>query len=320
MRGTWGLVALAALGTFALACNSGGKAPNLPSSSGQAAYAVGYKEELASTTKSIADSQTKEKTLSAGLGAHVDELKKVDWAKVETIVDQSDQAGKSADFADASTEAAAVRSFWEGDKNDITAKVNGNAAHAMKQAGCSADASGAIGFALNDAIDKNLKKKLRSKNEASVLIERYKVTFGPQNTAALEKLADEVSEASYIANVGMVLQHNRLKKIAADKDDVKKTLDRFVADENAFQAEAGRTDAEKKASADRITAANKSKAEIDAVGSQADAVVKESERALEQTKKEYEEALKALKAKLAEKKKAEPALEKKAAAPAPGAI
>lgn len=310
MRGAWGLVALGA--ALVVGCSSAGKAPNLPSSSGQTAYAVGYKDELASTTKAIADSQTKEKTLSGGFSAHVDELKKVDWAKVETIVDQSDQAGKSADFADASTEAAAVRSFWEGDKNDITAKVNGNAAHAMKQAGCTADASGAIGFALNDAIDKNLKKKLRSKNEASVLIERYKVTFGPQNTTALEKLADEISEASYIANVSMVLQHNRLKRVAADKDDVKKTIDRFVADENAFQAEPGRTDAEKKASADRITAANKSKAEIDAVGSQADAVVKESERALEQTKKEYEEALKALKAKIAEKKKTEPTPEKKA--------
>jgi hypothetical protein len=315
---------LASLAVVApLGCSTSGKAPELPSSSGQTAYAIHYNEELTSATKAIADAQAREKTLSAGFAAHVDELKKPDWQKVELVIDDSDEAGKSADFADAQGDATVIKGFWESEKNEITAKVSGNAQHTMKQAGCSAEVAGPISFALNDAITKQLQKKLRSKNEAFVVLERYKTSLGPQNVASLEKLADEISEASYDVRVLMVVQHNRVKRLAGDKDDVKKTLDRFIQEETAFQNEAGRTDGEKKASQDRVTAANKNKAEIDAVASQADAVSKEADKAIDASTKDYEEALKSLKAKVAEKKKAEPAgtLPKpeaaRAAAPAP---
>jgi hypothetical protein len=310
------------------ACSSSGKAPVLPSSSGQTAYAIHYNEELTSATKAVADAQAREKTLSSGFAAHVDELRKPDWQKVEAVIDDSDEAGRSADFAEAQGDATAVRSFWDSEKNEITGRVNYNAQHTMKQAGCSADAAGPIAFALNDAITKQLQKKLRSKNEAFVVIERYKTSLGPQNVASLEKLGDEISEASYDVNVLMVLQHNRVKRLAADKDDVKKTLDRFIQEETAFQNEAGRTEPEKKASQDRVTAAQKSKAEIDGVGQQAENVSKEMDKAIDATKKDYEDALKGMKTKVAEKKKNEPGKgepskgepAKESTKPAPGAL
>jgi hypothetical protein len=200
-----------------LGCSTSGKAPVLPSSSGQTAYAIHYNDELTSATKGLADAQAKEKTLSSGLAAHVEELRKPDWEKVEQIIDYSDKAGKSADFADAQAEAGAVKDFWDSEKGDITAKVSGNAQHQMKQSGCSGDVAGPISFALNDAITKQLQKRLRSRNEAFVVIERYKSSFGPQNVATLEKLADEVAEASYTVHVLMINQDNKLKRIAADK-------------------------------------------------------------------------------------------------------
>jgi hypothetical protein len=279
----------------------------LPSSSGQTAYAIGYKDELAAATKAFSDAQAREKELSSGFSKHVDDLKKPDWQKVEAIIDDSDTAGKTADFADAEGEAVAIKSFWDSEKGEISARVNGNAQHAMKQAGCSADVAGPLAYALNDAITKQLQKRLRSKNEAFIVIERYKTTLGPQNVASLEKLADEIAEASYDVHVLMVVQHNRLSRLVADKDDVKKTIDRFIQEETAFQAEAGHAEADRKASGDRVSAATKSKAEIDNVTSQAEAASKDSEKATDAATKEYEEALKAVKAKVAEKKKSEPA-------------
>jgi hypothetical protein len=107
-----------------------------------------------------------------------------------------------------------------------------------------------------------------------------------------------------------VLQRERLQRIADDKSSVKKTLDRFIQEETAYQAEPGRTDAEKKASADRINAANKTKAEVDQAAAQASSTAKHMETTTAASKKDYEKALEALEAKVAEKKKAEPSAPK----------
>jgi len=302
----------------ALGCSTAGKPPTTAASSDQSAYAIGYSDEVAAATKAIADVQAREKQLTAGFAARVDELRRPDWEKVETVIADSDEAGKSADFADAQGEAIAVKSFWDAEKNEITARVNGNAQHTMKQAGCTAETAGPISYALNDAISKQLQKKLRSKNEAFVVIERYKGSLGPQNVASLEKLADEISEASYDVHVLMVVQRNRLQRLVADRDDVKKTLDRFIQEEQAFQAEPGRTEADKRASQERIAAANKNKAELDKVAQQAEAVSKEMDRSIDAATKDYDKAISDIKAKVAEKKKNEPEVAS-AAAPTPKA-
>lgn len=300
------LLGCVGLSVLVTGCSSSQKTPVLPSSSGQTAYAIHYNEELQAATKAISDAQARNKQLTSAFGGHVDELKKPDWSKVELIVDDSDQAGRSADFAEAETDATAIRSFWDSEKNEITARVNGNAQHALKQAGCNADTGGAIGFALGDAISKQLQKRLRSKNEAFVVIERYKTSLGPQNVSSLEKLADGVSEASYDVNMLMVVQHNRVKRLADDKDDVKKTLDRFIKEETEFQSEPGRSEQDKRASQERVMAAQKSKSEIDAVSKQADQIAKDMDKTLDASKKEYEDALKNIKTKVEEKKKSEP--------------
>jgi chromosome segregation ATPase len=139
-----------------------------------------------------------------------------------------------------------------------------------------------------------------------VTIDRYKASLGPQNVAALEKLADDVAQASYDVNASMTLERARLERLVADKAAVKKTIDRFIADETAYQAEPGRTDVEKKASADRVTAATKTKGEVDAAAAQAKTTLDRMDAAIDASKKDYEQALKALRAKVAERKKAEP--------------
>jgi hypothetical protein len=296
---------VASLFLGACSTSTGRQGPALPSSSGQTAYSMRYADELAASTKALNDAQAREKTLSAGFAAHIDELKKTDWEKVQVVIDDSDEAGKSTGFADAHGDLDAVRSFWETDKDTITAKVAGGAQRASKEAGCTGDVSGAVGYALNDAINKQMQKRLRAKNEAFILLDRHKTALGPQNVPTLEKLADEVSEASYDVHVLMIVQRDRLRRLTNDKDEVKKTLDRFVEEEKAFQAEAGRTEADKKASSDRITAANKTKADVDTAATQAVAVTKQVDTVIQASTKDYEEALKSLRTKVAERKKTE---------------
>ena len=299
-------IPLLLLTTFVAACSTSGKGPVLSASGEQTPYALGYADELNGASKSFTEAQTQEKTLASGLGARVDELKKPDWDKVLFVVDESDKAGKSADYADAHGDADAVKSFWDAEKDTITSKVVGNAQHTVKEAGCGADVAGPVAFSLNDAINKQQQKRLRGKNEAFVMIERYKVSLGPQNVTTLEKLGDEVSQASYDVHVLMVVQRERLRRLVADRDSAKKTIDRFVKEETAFQAEAGRTDPEKKASTDRVTAANKSKGEIDNAAGQAEALTKQMDASIDAATKDYEAALSALRTKIAEKKKGTP--------------
>ena len=301
------LPALLGMGLFAAACSRPPAAPVLASSADKPVYALRYADELGASAKAMSDAPELEHKLASGFGTHVDELKKPDWDLVRAVVDESDSAGRSADFFDAHGDIEAVRKFWADEKSGLEAKVAGGAQYAFKQAACTSgctnvDVGGPASYALNEAMEKLLVKRLQKRNDAQLLIERQRTSLGAQNAGALEKLADDVAEASYIVHVALVVHRERLKRLLADKNGVETTLDRFVQDEKAYQAQPGRSDAEKKASESRIADANKSKAQIDGAVAQAQAAANGSDQTLLNATKEYDDALKALRDKIAQKK------------------
>jgi hypothetical protein len=299
---------LVGVGLALAGCSHGDKGPVLASSAGEPAYALGYADELGGAVTAFGDASQQEQKLASGFGARIDALKKPNWDLVRAVVDESDATGKSADFFDAHGEVDGVRTFWLAEKPTIDARVAGGAQYPLKDAPCTSsctnlDVGGAAAYALNEAMDKELQKRLRASNNAYVLIDRQRAALGPQNAIALEKLADDVAEASYIANVALVVSRQRLERLLADKSTVQATLDHFVQDERSYQAQPGRTDAEKKASDQRIAEAGKGKSEIDAAAAQAEAAVKTADQTIAATTKDYNDALKALRDRIDRQKK-----------------
>jgi hypothetical protein len=296
---------LSALLLLGACTSSSGKGPTLVPSAAQPSYALRYGDELTASTKAVGQAQADEKSIASGFSGRIDELKKPDWDLVLTVIDESDAAGKSADFADAHGEVDGVRTFWSREKDSITSKVAGNAQYTIKQApNCTnVDVGGAVQYALNDSMDKALQKRLRASNNAFVLIDRNKASLGAANVAALEKLADDIAQASYVVHVELVVEAERLRRLLSDRGSIGATLDHYVQDEKAFQAQSGRTDADKKASDDRIIGAGKAKASADLAATQAEPVAKDLDQAIDTANKDYEAALKALRDKIADKKK-----------------
>jgi hypothetical protein len=290
------------------ACSRADKGPVLASSAGQPTYALNYVDELATSVKAVGDGQDQERRLAANFATRVDEFKKPDWDLVRAVVDRSDAAGKSADFFDAHGEVDAVRTFWTDEKSLVDGKVAASTQYAVKQATCTSDCTtldvaGPAVYALNDSMEKGIVKRLHASNDAFLLIEREHTALGPQNTAVLEKLADDVSQASYFVHVDLVVHRERLERMIADASTVKSTLETFIQDERAYRAQPGRTEADKKASDERVTQAVKNESQIDGAITQAKAAEKGSEQTIVAATKDYDDALKNLRDKIDEKKR-----------------
>lgn len=290
--------------SLALGCATSGAGGALPSSASQPGYAMKYPDAVASTNKAVADRQTEAKELEAKFPPRIDEIKKTDWSKVEAVVEKADDSGRGAGYASTQAEAGTIRTFFSEDKDVISGKVAGSAQHAATQAGCTVDVGGAAAYGLKDGVDKQLEKRARAKNEAFVILERYAVPLGKENAATLEKLADEVARASYIANVLLPEERERLRARLAEKGSIAKTLEGIERDEKAFQAEPGRTEPEKKASEERIAAAAKARAELDRASAQGSATLEDLDKQIDAAKKDYERALDTTRTKIAEKRKA----------------
>jgi hypothetical protein len=290
------------------ACAHADKGPVLASSAGQPTYALNYVDELAATVKGVGDAQEQERKLATNFATRIDELKKPDWDVVRAVVDHSDAAGKSADFFDARGEVDAVRTFWTDEKGLVDGKVAASTQYAVKQAPCASDCTtldvaGPAVFALNDSMEKGIVKRLHASNDAFLLIERERTTLGSPNTIVLEKLADDVAQASFLVHVDIVVRRERLQRMLSDANAVKATLENFVQDEKAYRAQPGRTELDKKASDERVAQAMRTKAQIDGETAQAQAAEKGSEQTIATITKDYDDALKNLRDKIDEKKR-----------------
>jgi post-segregation antitoxin (ccd killing protein) len=280
-----------------LVCGCAGQKiePQVASSAGQANYAAQYPASLQSISNDYVNAEGEVRKNTTDFAKYPDQLKDPPWPVVQGIVSRADEAGRSASYVEGRRDFEAAQQFFNEENGEITRKVAGSAQYVAKKKDCDVDVSGAVSSSLKEAVDKQQEKRLRAHNDAHVVIDRYRESLGKANAAALEKQADDISETSYTAYVRTVELKAKATRLIDEASQVRKTLDQGIADERTFQAEPGRTAADKKASNDRIAKMEDGKARIDSAVPQLQALVKEIDQRNDAIKKEYEAALDALK-------------------------
>jgi hypothetical protein len=282
-------------GTLVAGCAGQKVEPQVASSAGQTNYAAQYPASLQSISNDYVNAEGEVRKNTTDFPKYPDQLKDPPWPVVQGIVVRADEAGRSASYVEGRRDDEAAQEFFTQENGEITRKVAGSVQYVVKKKDCDVDVSGAVSSSLKEAVDKQQEKRLRSHNDAHVIIDRYRESLGKANAAALEKQADDISETSYITYVRTALLKARATRLLDEASQVRKTLDQSIAEERTFQAEPGRSAAEKKASNDRIAKMEDGKVRIDSAVPQLQAMVKEIDQRNDAIKKEYESALDALK-------------------------
>lgn len=286
----WSL-AIAAMGLGAAAGCAPPVEPQIASSAPEAMYATEYPDALTATMDGINDAEAKTKETSAKFSAYPDALKEPPWPKVVDIVTLADAGGRAYAYVEARREVDGARAFFEAEKDEITKKVAGAAGFAAKQKGCDVDVSGAAAHALKDTVEKRLQKRLREASEANVYIERNAAALGKDNIDKLHEQADEIADTAYQAHVVIVEHKVRLRRMIEEGENVKKSLDAALRAEQEYQAESGRTPAEKKASEERAEKMRQAAAKIDSAIQQARTVSERADERIAAVQKTYDDAI-----------------------------
>ncbi|MEO7327713.1 MAG: hypothetical protein ABI193_03980 [Minicystis sp.] len=275
------------------------------SAASQPGYAQGYPQALGAAMDSFNATQTEVKKTLGEVDEYPNKLKDPGWARVREILGDAHEAGKSQGYVERMRRVEGASQFFAAEKDEIVRKVSW-AAQATAKKTCDVEVSGAVGASLKDVIDKQLEKEVREANEAHRLIERYRVQLGKENAAALEKQADAISRASFLAHVQIVEDEVAIRRLVGEAGEVKKTGERFLEEERRFQADKRTTAPEKKASEARVAEMTKSREQVDAAAKQGEALLPKLEEQAQALERSYEDKMSAFLAKLDEKAKAEP--------------
>jgi hypothetical protein len=281
-----------------VACADKQPKPNMVPASEIPAYAVAYPDRLTAETEQLVAAKQHATEEAEKLSARASDLKEgADPAVMIVVVRQSDEAGRTAAFADQNRAARDLRAFWKEERGPITARANGAAQKQLTEGNCGScnqlDLSTSLGYAVGAGIDKQLEKRLRACNEAHRTIEAHEDRIGTANVPAAQKLADDIALTSYQVNVELPMARDRVDALLEEADDVGSTLTRAAEWEQNYQT-GDRSARDKKRSQERLALVEKSRAALPTAVESAQAARKDLDPDIEALRKRYVETMEAL--------------------------
>ena len=292
LKSRWLLLAALALGSAATACSEPVIEPQIASSSPHAGYARAYPDAVSATISDFGGAQERAKELSGGMSSYPDALEgDVDYDAVADMFERASAVGKSHAFVERIEEVQGAQVFFTEEKDEINKKVAGSVAYVAKQANCTADVSSAAVTSLDKVVKERLEERLREANDAHRMLEQNRTELGKKNAAALETQLDEVAESSYLVHIALVRHKLKLRRLIAEADDVAKTADAAIEEENAYQQKEGLSDADKEASNARIQELKQAKSSMSSAKKSAERTEADMEKRIEKAQKAHQQAV-----------------------------
>ncbi|MCA9622125.1 MAG: hypothetical protein KC731_24045 [Myxococcales bacterium] len=269
--------------------------PQAPSSAEDVRYAEDYPNVLTATRQRIDGGKAEVQEKSGQYGSYVGQIKEpTDWPVYHQVVEKADASGAGQGYAERAQENDAVAAIIEENDGEVRKKVASGVSYAAKQGGCNADLGGAAAGAMKRAFDQRMEDRLRERNEAHAVIDRYFDRLGKANEDTMRKQADDIARASYVARVQLPTARADLQRLIDERNAVGSTIDAAIEDEKAFQAEPGTSDKAKKASADRVADLEKAKAELEAAQTYDEAALEQLDDEIAASQAALDDALAAL--------------------------
>lgn len=295
-------VALASFVCVGCACAGAGQhnKPTLISSGDSVAYASRYPEQVRAAAESFNEHAAHAQQLSAEFPAHAPTPKAGDDSALLTrVLDEADADGRRASFVRARQSDRAFREFWDEERGALSART---ASAVQKQqadaANCTDfDAQPAIQRSLREGFDRQLEKRLRAESEALRLLDQYKSRLSPSTWTGMQRLAAEVSLASYLVYVALEDDVAQLQELREQRDAVEAALARGLDEERSIQTSAPKG-ADLRASQERVKALEKARADLQTHQLRAEQILQDREAHLERARDAYERALRAARAAL----------------------
>lgn len=284
--------------------------PEVARNTDHVAYATEYPDRVDRVTKELDEQKARAVELCGQTEGYADKVEDpTDYKLVGDVYDAAEASGKSGNYVERQRENRAFSRMMEENDGEIGKAVMASVHGAAQHDNCPnpGNVAGGAKAGLKRGVDKRTETRLRDANEGHRVIERNQDALGKKNVPALETQADEIAEASYIANVELVELQYELERLIEEHDKVLRTLDDEIKEEKKLQDKKGTSDADKKASEDRVKELEESKEKVEA---QKEAL-KEQKKNKEKAKKEIKQvqddckkSRKALDGKLDEKSKA----------------
>lgn len=277
------------LGLLALACegsNDDKRPPETPHNTDHAVYATEYPERVEQVTKDIDEDKAKAAEACGKYQTYPDQIKEpTDYEKVGAVVEASDQSGRSGEYAERARQNRQFQRMLDENDGELGKSVSGAVHGAAQTDGCPnpGNVSGAASGGMKRGVEKRSEARLREVNEGHRLIKRNRKKLGKPNVPALEKQADEIAEASYIAYVELPELKYELERLIEENERVKDTLEKEIEEEKK-QAKEYDDAEDKKESEERIKDLEEAKQKLESQQEQ----LKQREEQLEQLEQEIQ--------------------------------
>ncbi len=276
------------------ACASSKLEPQMVSSAGLPGYSIRYPAALTTTQSAFdAEEQDAEK-LSGEFATYPDHLSNPNWATVRDVYQLADTDGKSSDYVERVEQSQDVASFFNEQKPEIERRIGGAAQYALKDKQCDVDVATPVRFAFERSVEKQLEDSVHDRSDAYAAIDQSEDALGKKNVEPLRTQTDAISRASYLVNVGMVHEMQKIDRMVADGSDVKSTLGRTIDDLNKVIADPKTPDARKKAATQELATAQASQAALDQALTNAKNAQKTLQDRIKKVRDDYAKAFEAL--------------------------